>query len=646
LPEQHYLYKATMATAYLERTGQAPLTRTGDKYTVIDEYYRRCEEARQMLLTRPDIIAAHQALRDASCHADPQHHLLVQDFLYYVSQAEPAAGARPVHYWLYAPGSNAEHWEAFRREGIMAMGWEDLGDYAQFGSVAEVADELRALFKTTSSKKNDANAIYDMAHNIAKGDVIIAKKGRSEYLGYGIVTGDHYFDPDRPFFRNCRKVEWVRHGSWPEEGSPIVLKTLTDITKYPAYVARLKELIGIDASGAEPLGMVMANITWNSLDWTAPSQDKSNHGYVKQGNTPMESWNFDLSNPRNPADKVLGFIQHTAPPKLFGNNNLVVFYSAGKVVGFYGKAQLLKDKPRASDGMEYNIIADRSLAVVLPNKLEDLKEKGYYEDKQKVGMNGFIYLKEKDTALAMIDEAIELNPTVGDRLRALRRWMTDGSTTTPGTTQKATMEQPLNSILYGPPGTGKTFYTVNQALGIIEDRSLSTIDQEDRGQLRERFTKYREEGRIEAVTFHQAISYEDFIEGIKPRLDDGEEEARDLGYVIQDGLFKRIAVRAAFEYVERDSSKAGAALAFGDRFDAYVAEVTERLEAEEQVVLPTRGGKKILVTGVSDRGNLLLKHENGDRTYTVSKARSEKLFNAFPDQTDVKNIYLDFRKVI
>lgn len=40
------------------------------------------------------------------------------------------------------------------------------------------------------------------------------------------------------------------------------------------------------------------------------------------------------------------------------------------------------------------------------------------------------------------------------------------------------------------------------------------------------------------VTFHQSFSYEDFIEGIKPKLEDGETE---LGFEIKDGVFKNFA---------------------------------------------------------------------------------------------------------
>ncbi len=46
----------------------------------------------------------------------------------------------------------------------------------------------------------------------------------------------------------------------------------------------------------------------------------------------------------------------------------------------------------------------------------------------------------------------------------------------------------------------------------------------------------------EFVTFHQSFSYEDFVEGIKPKLD--EEESAQVSYEIKDGVFKKLALRA------------------------------------------------------------------------------------------------------
>jgi hypothetical protein len=49
---------------------------------------------------------------------------------------------------------------------------------------------------------------------------------------------------------------------------------------------------------------------------------------------------------------------------------------------------------------------------------------------------------------------------------------------------------------------------------------------------------------FEFVTFHQAYSYEDFVEGIRPRLGDQPEEDTSLAYSLEDGVFKRACVKA------------------------------------------------------------------------------------------------------
>jgi len=99
----------------------------------------------------------------------------------------------------------------------------------------------------------------------------------------------------------------------------------------------------------------------------------------------------------------------------------------------------------------------------------------------------------------------------------------------------------LNIILYGPPGTGKTYSTREIALQIL---GINTKDL-PREKISELYKKYSEEGRIEFITFHQSFSYEDFIEGIKPIISEDENEDNStINYEIEDGIFKKLCIRA------------------------------------------------------------------------------------------------------
>ncbi len=83
-------------------------------------------------------------------------------------------------------------------------------------------------------------------------------------------------------------------------------------------------------------------------------------------------------------------------------------------------------------------------------------------------------------------------------------------------------EQPLNQILFGPPGTGKTYISIEKALDIINPLWKEESGKTDEGDLREHaitlYNQYVKSGQIVFTTFHQSMSYEDFIEGIKPSI--------------------------------------------------------------------------------------------------------------------------------
>lgn len=87
-----------------------------------------------------------------------------------------------------------------------------------------------------------------------------------------------------------------------------------------------------------------------------------------------------------------------------------------------------------------------------------------------------------------------------------------------------------NLIYYGPPGTGKTY----QLQDLIKQFTSQTM-QPATGES----VKY-----YDFITFHQSYSYEEFIEGIRPIMDDDEERDGSVSYRIEDGIFKKIAQRA------------------------------------------------------------------------------------------------------
>src|SRR5690554_1777539 len=101
-----------------------------------------------------------------------------------------------------------------------------------------------------------------------------------------------------------------------------------------------------------------------------------------------------------------------------------------------------------------------------------------------------------------------------------------------------------NLILYGPPGTGKTYAT---------SRIIEAFEQR-KGKGQSGFKEAKKQGRVKFITFHQAYSYEEFVEGIRPTVaDDVHSTSGDgsqLQYHIEDGVLKRFAQSAAGEYLK------------------------------------------------------------------------------------------------
>ncbi|WP_435521831.1 McrB family protein [Campylobacter jejuni] len=96
----------------------------------------------------------------------------------------------------------------------------------------------------------------------------------------------------------------------------------------------------------------------------------------------------------------------------------------------------------------------------------------------------------------------------------------------------------LNQILYGPPGTGKTYHTIDKALEILGENL------ESRDEKKAKFDEYVRKGQIVFTTFHQSYGYEEFVEGIKPRID-SEENSKEIEYEIKDGIFKELCENAS-----------------------------------------------------------------------------------------------------
>jgi len=147
---------------------------------------------------------------------------------------------------------------------------------------------------------------------------------------------------------------------------------------------------------------------------------------------------------------------------------------------------------------------------------------------------------------------------------------------------------PLNTILYGPPGTGKTYNSVFYSIGIIEkDESIFKLKNDDK--VFKKFKEYKDKNLIKFITFHQSYGYEDFIEGIRPHL---EDESKDLKYMLHSGIFKDMCSRAKndkennYILIIDEINRGNISKIFGELISLIEPSKREGEKEEMEVILP------------------------------------------------------------
>lgn len=187
------------------------------------------------------------------------------------------------------------------------------------------------------------------------------------------------------------------------------------------------------------------------------------------------------------------------------------------------KEEKVKIEDLGIDAITISISRDKVLSKTKEDLYDDIKE---YHDKRK----GKYYELEKIVQGLTVKEKSKDKPGI-----KVKEEIHDEKS------EKINFDFLLNQILFGPPGTGKTYNTVNMALDIVcpLERGLKW-ETKSREEARIKYQKMLDAGQIVFVTFHQSMSYEDFIEGIKPE----PTKNGKITYAVKNGIFKELCAKA------------------------------------------------------------------------------------------------------
>jgi len=172
-----------------------------------------------------------------------------------------------------------------------------------------------------------------------------------------------------------------------------------------------------------------------------------------------------------------------------------------------------------------------------------------------------------------------------------------------------------NIILYGPPGTGKTYHSIDKAIEIAMNKQAGGDHQGNKKE----FDRLREEGQIEFITFHQNYSYEDFVFGIKPDLDNS-----NLKFKENKGVFYKISEAARVNFEEAKNLVTPLKPFKEVFFDHYLKLLQDGLVSEIEVKMATPGNS-FWITEINDV-NLSFRKMSGGTSHTLSFDTIEELY--------------------
>lgn len=349
--------------------------------------------------------------------------------------------------------------------------------------------------KDDASFKNDSLALWQFVHEVHKGDIVYAKKGINKIIGRGVVEGDYYYDETLSTYRHIRKVKWTHSGEWDYSIHKLVLKTLTDISKYPEFVKNLNQMVVEGENIVEQTQPIKTKQCW----WLVASPDVWKFSDINVGDI-ME---YTLLNENGNKRRVYqNFLDAKA-------GDMVIGYASTPTLQVVALGQIAKDTD------EKHLYFRKTEQLLNPIDYSIIKG---YEELQGMecmagGGRGTLFKVTEDEYQILMEIIRKENPsfdtntieTYTDSKFLSEVYMSSSELQR----LKSLLKNKKNIILQGAPGVGKTFTAKRLAYTLMG---------------------VKDKQRVEMIQFHQNYSYEDFILGYKPNANGGFELKHGVFY--------------------------------------------------------------------------------------------------------------------
>ena len=185
-----------------------------------------------------------------------------------------------------------------------------------------------------------------------------------------------------------------------------------------------------------------------------------------------------------------------------------------------------------------------------------------------------------------------------------------------------------NIILRGAPGTGKSYLAKEIAADIISNGyfdSYTLLTAEQRKQ-------------VEFVQFHPNYDYSDFVEGLRPKLN----EDGTMGFTLQDGIFKKFVAHARKNY--EDSLKSKETIEKEESVQESMMDFFSRIELGVDT-FKTINGNEFTITSVDDTHiNISIPGNATVNKLSLNSDEIRKMLEADIEFTKIKDVTAFFGK--
>lgn len=470
-PNKYYVYKATVArkfASYLKvdiSCKEMNLIKEEKQANELCKYFDLCDDVLNYILNDKELLELSSNNLPDGCYLDEMYHTLAWDIIYFGGTI-----FFDKKYWLLSPNpENIPSWTEFKDKGIIKIGWSKLGDLTDINTKTEINNLLNQFYPGSGSRKNDTHALYQFVNDINIGDIIIVKNGSHSLYGYGEVKSDYTYDD----LHHVREVSWIKTGNWDVSDiveNNLVLKTLTDITSYGNYphelIKRMNENMNYYFLNANPSIWSFSSIKVGEIIEYTSRGESGHKRRVYNNYENAKAGDIVIAYESTPKKAITGICKIVSKD----DNNNIKFEKIETLVNPI-EYEEFKDFEELQN-MEFIRSPQGSLFKLTQEEYDVLKELINIKNPP-VSTNWPDYSEKQFLEKVYMEKPIYLE-LVG------------------------LLKKKKNIILQGAPGVGKTFMAKRLAYSIM---------------------KKKDDSRIMFVQFHQSYSYEDFIEGYKPKDD-------------------------------------------------------------------------------------------------------------------------------